>query len=207
MKTANLIVVGGCNGSGKSTYANMMIDGSIKIFDADLRKKQVYDSFKFDFDLREEMSWNKVQQEFKDLITSSLGNNTDFAYETNFHYKPMFIVDQFKKESFNLNLIFFCLETVELAIKRVAIRYESGGHFVPNKEVKSRYIFGLKNLNLYYKNFDNLLVVDASKENSLPRTILKIQQNKLQFLSDTLPGSFEQYCSDLIENIKKEINH
>lgn len=65
MYKPNLVVVAGCNGSGKSTYASSILPARIKIFDADKRKKEIYDGFKFDFDMREQMAWNKTQSEFE----------------------------------------------------------------------------------------------------------------------------------------------
>lgn len=66
----NLVIVAGCNGSGKSTYASSMLPSAIKIFDADKRKKEIYEDFKFDFDFREKMAWNKAQDEQKSATVS-----------------------------------------------------------------------------------------------------------------------------------------
>jgi predicted ABC-type ATPase len=51
----------------------------------------------------------------------------DFAFETNFDNEPMFWPDQFKARGYELFLIFICLESIDLANKRVAIRVENGG--------------------------------------------------------------------------------
>jgi len=52
-----------------------------------------------------------------------------------------------------------------LAIKRVKIRVNEGGHNIPNEVIKRRYISGLKNLfQLYIPNVDKWFLVDNSGE-------------------------------------------
>ena len=72
MSKENLIVIAGCNGSGKSTFGNLLISEDMVIFDVDKRKKEIYDGFSFDFELRDEMSWNQTQQEFEKFVFEAL---------------------------------------------------------------------------------------------------------------------------------------
>jgi predicted ABC-type ATPase len=143
----NLIVLAGCNGSGKSTWSQDFLPSSLASFDADKCKKQIYDSFSFDFELREEMSWNKTHDILKTDIFNSIKSNKNFAYETNFNYEPIYWVKQFKNVGYQTHLLFFSLKSVELAKERVLIRFQNGGHYVSDHEVASRYTDGFKNLN------------------------------------------------------------
>jgi predicted ABC-type ATPase len=73
------------------------------------------------------MSWNQTQKEFQELISSTLLNKKDFAYETNFNADPLFWIQKFITGGFSIHLIYFCLNSIDLTKERVAIRYENGG--------------------------------------------------------------------------------
>jgi predicted ABC-type ATPase len=54
-----------------------------------------------------------------------------------------------KSKGFDVVLLFVYLESVELAISRVAIRVSKGGHNIPNEVVKRRYLKGVSNFSAY----------------------------------------------------------
>jgi predicted ABC-type ATPase len=63
-------------------------------------------------------------------------------------------------------LIFFWLETVELAKERVKIRVSEGRHNIPEEVIERRYKSGLKNFFLIYKDqVDEWMFVDNSYGN------------------------------------------
>lgn len=204
MPKPNLIVIAGCNGSGKSTFSEILLPKHIGAFDADKRKKEHYDAFKFDFELRDQMAWNETQQEFEQLISSALFTKKDFAYETNFNSDPLFWVQRFIEAGFEINLLYFCLESMDLAKERVAIRYESGGHFVRDDEVENRYRQGFKNLDKLYEYFDTILLLEASKKSKPPRIIVHFQKESTCFISHPLPVYLEQQCPDFIKTISSK---
>jgi predicted ABC-type ATPase len=60
-------------------------------------------------------------------------------------------------------LIFFWLESVELAKDRVRKRVSEGGHHIEEEVIKRRYKLGIKNLfKLYADKLDSLLIFDNS---------------------------------------------
>lgn len=200
MSNPNFIVVAGCNGSGKSTFSQSLLPPHIHLFDADKRKKEHYDAFKFDTDLRDRMAWNKTQLEFEEIVSSAIEKKKDFAYETNFNFQPDFWLKQFKEAGFEVHLIYFCLESTELAKERVAIRYQNGGHFVPDDEVEKRYQQGFSNLNKLYKLFDTIVLLEASTKNKLPRTIVQIIKGSHQ-ISPPIPNYLLKQCPDLFNEL------
>ena len=44
MDKPNLVVIAGCNGSGKSTFSSIILNQQFSIFDADKRKKELNDA-------------------------------------------------------------------------------------------------------------------------------------------------------------------
>ncbi len=205
MYKPNLIVVAGCNGSGKSTFSQSLLPDHIQLFDADKRKKEHYDAAKFDSELRDKMAWNTTQIEFEKNVASAIENKTDFAYETNFNANPMHWIQQFITAGFEIHLIYFCLKNTELAKERVAIRYENGGHYVSNREVEQRYKSGFENLNNLFSNFDTLLLLETSQHNKLPRTVVHLKKKSTHQLFPPIPRYLVQICPKLFSYIRKVI--
>lgn len=193
----NLFIIAGCNGSGKSTFSASLLPNNLIPFDADKRKKEVYEAFGFDLEYREKMAWNKTQQEFENAIHQSISHRTDFSYETNFNYEPLFWINQFKAAGFNIHLMFFSLQSPELAIERVAIRYENGGHYVTNSEVIQRYHDGFTNLNQTFEIFDSIMILEVSTENEIPKTLIKYLKGTTCDIKKTLPDYFTKNCPQL----------
>jgi predicted ABC-type ATPase len=73
-------------------------------------------------------------------------------------------------QGYFVHLIFFWLESPELAINRVAERVSKGGHNIPVDVIRRRYVAGLKNLFERFANeVDLWMIYDNS---STPRTFV-----------------------------------
>ena len=71
----------------------------------------------------------------------------DFAIETTLATKSYrSLIEKVKQKGYSVTLIFFWLNSVELAKKRVAERVQHGGHNIPEDVVERRYRRGLENL-------------------------------------------------------------
>jgi predicted ABC-type ATPase len=133
-----LLVIAGCNGSGKSTYSKSLSPDDVIPFDYDRHFLNIYNS-KPDSELRERMSHNQAFEILEQSIEKAIRNRTDFCYETNFNSTPMHWPEKFKNFGYEINMIYFCLDSVAEAKRRVQIRYENGGHYVPDYEVEERF--------------------------------------------------------------------
>jgi predicted ABC-type ATPase len=154
------------------------------------------------------MAWNQTQQEFEKLANEALELKTNFAFETNFHHDPMMWVNKFKSADFKVHLLFFALENINVAIERVAIRYQAGGHFVPNDEIEKRYFKGFENLDKHFQEFDSILIIETSTQNRKPQTIALIDSDKTVSLIHPTPNYFMNVCpllTNYIEINKKSI--
>jgi len=68
-----------------------------------------------------------------------------------------------RKEGYDVKLIFLCLPSVDLAVARVAARVAQGGHDVPEAVIKRRFEGGLKNFhNTYRRIVSNWALYDNS---------------------------------------------
>jgi predicted ABC-type ATPase len=68
-----------------------------------------------------------------------------------------------KDRGYSINLMYFWLQSPELAIERVARRVASGGHSIPVEVIRRRYERGRKNLiDLYLPLCDGWAIYDNS---------------------------------------------
>lgn len=62
-------------------------------------------------------------------------------------------------------MLFFWLESSELAKERVRIRVNEGGHNIPKDVIERRYLNGIKNLfDIYLEIVDQILILTTQKE-------------------------------------------
>lgn len=96
----------------------------------------------------------------EDLLT----RDQDFAIETTLATKSYLeFIQRAHERGYKVTLIFFWLNSVELAIERVRARVASGGHNIPEETIRRRYESGKKNLaDLYLHVCDEWLVIDNS---------------------------------------------
>lgn len=198
---AKLIIIAGCNGAGKSVFAPSFLPQNLTSFDYDKVFLNHYLSLS-DSELRETIAKNTTTKEFELAIESALNNNTDFCYETNFDNYPLYWAQKFKQKGFTINLIFFCLENIEIAKHRVLVRSEFKGHFVPDKVIDLKWKAGYKNINKHYTFFDNILIVDNSIQNKTYSNILQIENGIIELMTENLPSYFKRRFPDIHAQIK-----
>ncbi|MDO6803684.1 zeta toxin family protein [Wenyingzhuangia sp. 1_MG-2023] len=192
-----LLVIAGCNGSGKSSFSKAFTEGETKAYDYDKVYKKKYESL-IDTEFRDRMAHNLARKDLENTIKSSIKNRADFCYETNFNSTPLYWPKIFKSENYRIEIVFFCLDSIEKAKERVRIRFENGGHFVPDNEVKERYELGFKHLNENWKFFDSVTLFETSKYNDTPSHLFTIEEE--QFI---LKNDFPEYLEEYIPSIKE----
>ena len=97
-------------------------------------------------------------------IDELINQNVDFAFETTLttlsYQKTLQLA---KKRGYNITLLFFWLNDVNLAIERVNTRVFEGGHNIPVEVIIRRYKKGLTNLvNVFINLSDYWLIIDNS---------------------------------------------
>ena len=84
-----------------------------------------------------------------------------------------------------ITLLFFWLESQELAIERVKTRVSEGGHNIPEETIRRRYIAGLKNLFEIYVPICNTTLVFNNSDNN-EELVCKINDEKEEIHNDSL---------------------
>lgn len=115
----------------------------------------------------------------------------DFAFETTLSgrsYVPL--LRNVKTAGFRLHVLYLWIPDPELALLRIRDRVESGGHNVPERDVRRRFGRSLANLfRLYRPLLDTLHCFDNSSDT--PRLIFKDEAGQIA-VSDTV--LYEQLC-------------
>ena len=198
-----LIIIAGCNGAGKSTFASSFLPEGLTSFDYDRLYIENYNSLP-DSELRDTFAKNQTTKDFEFSVEKSLLSKSTFCYETNFDSHPIYWAQKFKENGYQINLIFFCLDNQEIARHRIQVRTEFKGHFVDNKTIDLKWKAGYKNANLHYKFFDNILFVDNSKQNDVYTNLLQIEKGEIVLMTENLPDYFKQRLPDIYKLIDKK---
>jgi len=174
---AQFIIIGGGNGSGKSTSAAFVLPGVIPYINADEIAKALPEAEGENKDVRASRILLNAMDEYE-------SQNKSFAIETTLASRSLAPrVRRLQERGYQFQLLFFWLSSPEMNIERVAKRVLNGGHHIPEDIIRRRYVGGLKNLfSLYlpiadiWQVYDNTLTDDmklvASKEDNLLQTIL-----------------------------------
>lgn len=164
MQEKNLYIISGCNGAGKTT-------ASFNILPDILNCKEFVNADEIARGLSP-FQPEKVSIEAGKLmlkrIDELLNSNHDFSFETTLSTKSFVnTIKKAKSKGYYVTLIFFWLESIELAKDRVQKRVSEGGHNIEFDVIERRYKAGIKNLfNLYSEKVDSLLIYDNSKAES-----------------------------------------
>ena len=138
-----MYIIAGCNGAGKTTAGYNALPeqlGCKEFVNADEIARGLSP---FQPEAVSLQAGRIMLARIKELIEKG----ATFAFETTLaakNYRNTILRAQ--QKSYMVVLIFFWLESVELAKARVKVRAQEGGHFIPDEVVERRYKKGLKNL-------------------------------------------------------------
>ena len=156
-----MYIIAGCNGAGKTT-------ASFNILPEILACKEFVNADEIARGLSP-FQPEKVAVEAGRLmlnrISELMQEGEDFAFETTLSarsYRNLVLKAQ--QNGYFVTLLYYWLETPQLAEKRVELRVKEGGHNIPKEVINRRYIKGIQNLfNLYLNICDYSMVFDNSK--------------------------------------------
>ena len=97
-------------------------------------------------------------------ISELLERGIDFAFETTLSTRSYVnTIKKAKEKGYFVTILYFWLNTPDLAVERVKIRVKEGGHDIPEKTIRRRYDLGIKNMfNLYIPVADYWMFIDNS---------------------------------------------
>lgn len=170
----NLYIISGCNGVGKTTASFSILPSLLnckEFVNADEIAKGISP-------FNPESAAIEAGRIMIDRISELIKKGNTFAFETTLATKS-FKEKIIKAKSLNYNviLVYFWLENVNLAIERVKLRVSEGGHNIPEDVIVRRYYRGINNLfDIYLDIVDEYILVDNT-ENKI-EVIVERRQNK-----------------------------
>ena len=98
-------------------------------------------------------------------IQELIKSHVDFSFETTLSAKHFInLIKMAQEQGYFVTLVFFWLNSIDLAIQRVKIRVSEGGHDIPEDIIRRRYKSGLTNLvNRYIPVCDYWMIVNNSE--------------------------------------------
>ncbi len=163
----DLYIISGCNGAGKTTASYTVLPEILQckeFINADEIAKGLSP-------FNPESVAIEAGRLMLQRIEYLLERNETFSIETTLATKSYInLVRRAQEKGYRVHLIFFWLETPELAIQRVAERVSKGGHNIPIDIITRRYVAGISNLfNLFMNEVDSWMIYDNSRS---PRTFI-----------------------------------
>ncbi len=167
MAKKNLYIISGCNGAGKTTASYSVLP---KLLDC----KQFVNADEIAKGLSPFCPESVAIQAGKLMllrIEELLTADETFSIETTLATRSYSeLVKRAQEKGYKVTLLYFWLNSPELAVERVARRVREGGHNIPKDVIYRRYEKGLKNLfDIFIPIVDSWMIVDNGVE---PREII-----------------------------------
>lgn len=155
-----LYIIAGCNGAGKTTASLTILPELLNINEFVNADEIAKGLSPFQPDNVAIEAGRIMLKRLDDLIEQQI----DFAFETTLASKTfVHLIKKARLARYSIHLVFYWLESVELAIERVKIRVAEGGHNIPTETIIRRYHAGLLNFrNIYSPFVDRWMVFDNS---------------------------------------------
>jgi len=156
-----LYIISGCNGSGKTTASYTLLPDLLNC-----REFVNSDEFAKSFSPFDPGAASVTASRYMLMkINYLLERKADFAIETTLATRSLLqIVRQAQQQNYETTVLYFWLNSPELAIERVKDRVVSGGHNIPDAVIRRRYVMGLQYLfDVYIPVIDRWILADNSK--------------------------------------------
>lgn len=136
-----LYIISGCNGAGKTTASYTLLPEMLEC-------SQFVNSDEFAKGLAPfspERASIQASRFMLMKIRYLFRRKEDFGIETTLATRTLLkTIGQAQEEGYTVTLMYFWLNSPDLAVARVKARVEAGGHNIPEETVRRRYDMGLK---------------------------------------------------------------
>lgn len=156
----NLYIIAGCNGAGKTTASYTVLPEMLNCKEFVNADEIARGISPFQPDKAAIDAGKIMLTRIKELINLKV----DFSFETTLSARYFVtLINEAQRQGYYVTLVFFWLNSIELALQRVKMRVSEGGHDIPEETIKKRYKMGIKNLiKMYIPVCDYWIVVNNS---------------------------------------------
>ncbi len=142
-----IVIIAGGNGVGKTTFARAFLQEYDYEF---LNADEIAKSLSAENPSEKKISAGKL---FFQKLNEAVEQNKSLLIESTLsgrYLQKMF--GTWRKRDYQINIIFIFAESSEILIERIAERVKKGGHFVPDEDVRRRFMRGKENFWNIYKD-------------------------------------------------------
>lgn len=179
-----LLIIGGPNGSGKTTFAKAFLkDYKYEFLNADEIARELSKDGSRAGNIA---SGKEYFKRIKKLKTKNKNIILESTLSGLFLKK---LIREFKSKDYKVIIVFVYLNDAEISIERIKVRVSKGGHHVPDEDVRRRFVRGKNNFwSTYKKEAENWMLVNNS-EKSFEYVALGVNK-KLEVINPILFESF-----------------
>jgi len=155
-----LYIISGCNGAGKTTASYTVLPEILNCKEFVNADEIARGLSPFNPESMAIEAGRLMLQRIEDL----LAKDETFAIETTLATKSYInLVRRAQSKGYTVRLLFFWLNSPELALQRIAERVAKGGHNIPEPIVRRRYVAGINNfIRLFMGEVDSWEIYDNS---------------------------------------------
>ena len=157
----NLYIISGCNGAGKTTASYTVLPEVLDCKEFVNADEIARGLSPFNPESVAIEAGRLMLKRIEDLLFKE----ESFSIETTLATKSYInLVRRAQEKGYTVRLLFFWLNSPDLALQRIAERVANGGHNIPEPIVRRRYVTGISNLfSLFMSEVDSWEIYDNSK--------------------------------------------
>jgi len=144
-----IVIIAGPNGAGKTTFAQEFLphEADCPVFiNADLIAVSLSPS-------DPQIAAIRAGRQMIEEIDRNAGAGNNFAFETTLAgHTYVKRIPRWRASGYVVKLLFLSLNEVDEAIARVAMRVQQGGHDIPEKVIRRRFVAGMRNFVEVYRS-------------------------------------------------------
>ncbi len=197
------IIVMGCNGAGKSAWKRGNYDRlPDRYFDQDSIAGGIGD-------WNSEEARERTKKIFQAEVAEAIGRRLSFGIESTFSGRPgPAMVERVRKAGYRVEGIYLGTESPAINVARIEKRVlQNTGHRVDPQRVPERYKWSLSNLRRRVTEFDQLEVLDNSRDDVLgiPDPVELCYLEKGEVLSRVEAEDMPAWCADWLSSTKRSL--
>lgn len=184
MNHPNLYIIAGPNGAGKTTASYTLLPEMLNCYNFVNADEIARGLSPFSPETVDVQAARIMLQRIDELLAQKV----DFAIETTLATRSYVqLVKRAQAIGYKVHLLFFCLESPEQAIQRVAQRVEQGGHGIPEDVIRRRFKKGLRNLvYLFMPICDSVTLWDNTRGEASLIAKQTVETGKLEIIDQTM---------------------
>lgn len=185
----NLYIIAGPNGAGKTTFARKFLPEYVKCLEF-INADFIAGGLSPFAPQRAAIHAGRLMLE---QIRSLAKRGVDFGFETTLSGKTYVrLLRGMKKGGYLIHIFFLWIPNVKLAIERIKLRVQNGGHHIPEAIIHRRFSRSLPNFILFYQPLADSWIIFDNSENT-PKMIAFEESGKVEIIDPYLYNILLKY--------------